>query len=70
MKLFIVTMLAIAGFAVFAESQDRLNAMPEEDMTLASIGLSDEQIYCLAQNIYFEAGNQSLEAWPQLQMLL
>ena len=61
MKLSIITILAIVGFSVFADSQDRLKAMPEEDMTLMSSQIDTAQAYCLAQNIYFEAGNQSLE---------
>ncbi len=61
MKLSIITILAIIGLSVFAETQDRLKAMPEEDMTLMSSQIDTAQAYCLAQNIYFEAGNQSLE---------
>ena len=62
MKLSILSILAIIGLSVYAESQDRMLSIPETDtMAVTSNELSDEQIYCLAQNIYFEAGNQSLE---------
>jgi len=62
MKLSILSILAIIGLSVYAESQDRMLSIPETDtMAVTSNELSDEQIFCLAQNIYFEAGNQSLE---------
>ena len=62
MRLSILSILAIIGFSVYAESQDSLKEMPGADtMMLASSNIDNEQVYCLAQNIYFEAGNQSLE---------
>lgn len=64
MKLSILVIFAIIGLSVFAESQDQVTAKPEDDLRIASSQMSQldsGQLYCLAQNIYFEAGNQSLE---------
>tara|TARA_R110002074_G_scaffold262084_1_gene434344 strand:+ start:1212 stop:1775 length:564 start_codon:yes stop_codon:yes gene_type:complete len=61
MKLSILSILAIIGLSVFAESQDRLKANVPADIMTSSLEIDASQIFCLAQNIYFEAGNQSLE---------
>ena len=47
MRLSILSILAIIGFSVYAESQDSLKEMPEADtMMLASSNIDNEQVYC------------------------
>lgn len=52
MNIFLTTVIVIVGFTAFSDSQISSNKDVELDIV---------QLDCLAQNIYFEAGNQSLE---------
>jgi len=52
MRIFLTTVLIIVGLTVIAESRILSNKVIELDTV---------ELDCLSQNIYFEAGNQSLE---------
>ena len=54
MKMFFWTVMIIIGLTVYAESN-----LDKEVPVYVEIDVNEH--YCLAQNIYFEAGNQSLE---------
>ena len=56
MKMVFWTLMIIAGLTVYAESLDE--TMP---VVPVYVEIDVNEQHCLAQNIYFEAGNQSLE---------
>ena len=61
MRLFSLTILAMISFVVIAETLDEAKALPRSNYEVVAIELEAKELYCLAQNIFFEAGNQSLE---------
>jgi len=65
MKMIVATVLIIIGLTALSESPSlskESEILTEESVNLtASIKWNAQQEYCLAQNIYFEAGNQSLD---------
>ena len=60
MKMFVLTVFTIVGLTVYAES-NLLPVQVEAPVETNHVNLDPTQTYCLAQNIFFEAGNQSLE---------
>ena len=54
MKMFFLTLLTIVGLTVLAEGNSEVKSTHYTE-------LDPKETYCLAQNIYFEAGNQSLD---------
>ena len=61
MRLFSLTILAMISVVVIAETLDEAKALPRNNYEVVSVELESKELYCLAQNIFFEAGNQSLE---------
>ena len=57
MKMIVATVLIIIGLTALSESNEK----PNKSVELVVPVVDAKQEYCLAQNIYFEAGNQSLE---------
>ena len=57
MKIIVASVLIIIGLTALSESNEESNKSVELVLPM----VDTEQEYCLAQNIFFEAGNQSLE---------
>ena len=66
MKMIVATVLIIIGLTALSESEnfsEETEILTEKSVNLTPIPVkwNAQQEYCLAQNIYFEAGNQSLD---------